>query len=43
MGKVDSCCDVCELFRIAKQRFGEKEDVRVSCLKDETGAVKVSR
>ena len=42
MGKVDSCCDVCELLRNAKQRLGE-EDVGVSCLKDETGTVKVSR
>ena len=41
--KVDSCCDVRELFRIAKQRVGEKKDfVAVSCLKDESGAVKVS-
>ena len=41
--KVDSCCDVCELFRIAKQRFGEKKDVvGISCLKDESGAVKIS-
>ena len=27
MEKVDSCCDGCELFRIAKQRVGEKKDV----------------
>ena len=41
--KVDSRCDGCELFRIAKQRAGEKRDViGVSCLKDENGAVKVS-
>ena len=41
--KVDSCRDVGELFRIAKQRVGEKKDVvGVSCLKDESGAVKVS-
>ena len=40
--KVDLCCDSCELFRIAKQRSGEKRDaVGVSCLKDESGAVKV--
>ena len=25
--KVDSCCNGCELFRIAKQRVGEKKDV----------------
>ena len=32
-----------ELFRIAKQRVGEKTDVvGVSCLKDESRAVKVS-
>ena len=41
--KVDSCQDGCELFRIAKQRDGEKRDVvGVSYLKDESGAVKVS-
>ena len=41
--KVDLCHDGCELFRIAKQRVGEKKDaVWVSCLKDESGAVKVS-
>ena len=41
--KVDSCRDGRELFRIAKQRVGEKKDVvRVSCLKDKSGAVKVS-
>ena len=41
--KVDSSCDGHELFRIAKQRDGEKSDiVGVSCLKDESGAVKVS-
>ena len=35
--------DGCELFRIAKQRVGEKKDVvGVSCLKDEIGVVKVS-
>ena len=33
--KVDSSHDGCELFRIAKQRAGEKSDVvGVSCLKD---------
>ena len=38
--KVDSGC---ELFRIAKQSVWEKKDVvGVSCLKDESGAVKVS-
>ena len=40
--KVDSCRDGCELFRIAKQRIGEKKDVGFSCLKDESGAVRVS-
>ena len=40
--KVDSCRDGCELFRIAKQRVGEKKGVGVSCLKDESGAVRVS-
>ena len=40
---VDLCRDGRELFRIAKQRAGEKRDVvGVSCLKDESGAVKVS-
>ena len=40
--KVDSCFDGRELFRIAKQRVGEKNDVAgVSCLKDESGMVKV--
>ena len=35
--KVDSSCDGHELFRIAKERAGEKSDiVGVSCLKDET-------
>ena len=34
---------VCELFRIAKQRVGEKRDVvGVRCLKDQSGVVKVS-
>ena len=41
--KVDSSCVGCELFRIAKQRAGEKSDiVGVSCLKDESEVVKVS-
>ena len=41
--KVDLCHDGRGLFRIAKQRAGEKKDaVRVSCLKDESGLVKVS-
>ena len=43
MEKIDSCRDSRELFRITKQRIGEKKDVvGVSCLKDESGAVKVS-
>ena len=43
MEKVDFCCDGRELFKIAKQRDGEKRDVvRISCLKDESGAVKVN-
>ena len=43
MERIDSCRDGRELFRIAKQRVGEKEDVvGVSCLKDESGAVKVN-
>ena len=37
------CHDGHELFRIPKQRTGEKRDViGVSCLKDESVAVKVS-
>ena len=41
--KVDSCHDGHELFRIAKQKVGEKKNfVGVSCLKDESGAVKVN-
>ena len=41
--KFESCHDGHELFRIVKQRTGEKKDVvGVSCLKDESGAVKVS-
>ena len=36
------CRDGCELFRISKQRVGDKNDVvKVSCLKDESGVVKV--
>ena len=36
--KVDLCYDGRELFRIAKQRAGEKKDVvGVSCFKDESG------
>ena len=42
MEKADLCCDGCEVFRIAKQRFGEKKDVvGVSCLNDESRVVKV--
>ena len=41
--KVDSSRDGRELFRIAKERAAEKSDVvGVSCLKDESGPVKVS-
>ena len=41
--KVDLCHDGRELFRIAKQRSGEKKDVvGISSLKDESGLVKVS-
>ena len=41
--KVDSSRDGRELFRIPKQRAGEKSDVvGISCLKDKNGAVKVS-
>ena len=37
------CCDGCELFRIPKQRVGEKKDVvEVSYLKDESEVVQVS-
>ena len=39
--KIESCRDGCELFRITKQRVGEKKVVGVSCLKDESGTVKV--
>ena len=42
MEKADSRHEDRELFRIAKQRFGEKKDVVwVSCLKDGSGTVKV--
>ena len=38
-----SCDDDRELFRIAKQRVGEKRNVvGISCLKDESDAVKVN-
>ena len=41
--KVDSYRYGRELFRIPKQRAGEKRDVvGVSCLKNESGAAKVS-
>ena len=41
--KVDSCHNGCELLSITKQRAGTKRDVvGVSCLKDESGRVKVS-
>ena len=40
--KVDLCRDGRELFRIVKQRVGEKKDVGVSCLKDQCGTVEVS-
>ena len=41
--KVKPCRDSRELFRIAKQRAGEKKYVvGVSCLKDESEAVRVS-
>ena len=41
--KADSSRDGFELFRIAKQRAGEKSDVvGVCCLKDESGVVKVN-
>ena len=43
VGEVDSCRDGRELFSIGKQRVGEKKDVvGVSCLKGESGAVKMS-
>ena len=42
MEKVDSCRDGRELFRIVKQKVGEKKDVvRVSSFKYGSGAVKV--
>ena len=41
--KVNLCRDGRKLLRIAKQRAWEKRDVvGVICLKDESGAVKVS-
>ena len=41
--KVDSCHDGRGIFRISRHRVREKKDVvGVSCLKDESGAVKVS-
>ena len=41
--RADLCHDGRELFRIAKQRVGKKKGVvGVSCLKDESGMVKVS-
>ena len=43
MQKVDSCDDGRKLFRITKQRVGEKKGgCWVSCLKDQSGVVKVS-
>ena len=43
MDRVDSCRDGSELFRIAKQKIEKKKNVvGVSCLKDESGMVKVS-
>ena len=41
MERVDSYCDGHELFRIAKQRVGEKKDVGIICLTDENGGLKV--
>ena len=41
MGEVDSRFDGYQLVRTTKQRVGEKL-LGVSCLKDESGAVKVS-
>ena len=42
MQKLESCRDGCELFKNSKG-FGEKKDVvGVSCLKDESGVVKIS-
>ena len=40
--RVDLRCDGRESFRIAKQWVREKKDVWISCLKDESGVVKVS-
>ena len=41
--KIDSCRNSRELFRIAKQRTGERKDVaKISFLKDESGAVGVN-
>ena len=43
MEKVDLRSDGRKLFKIAKEKAGEKRDVvRVSCLKDETGQVNIS-
>ena len=43
MEKVDLCHDGHELFRIRKQKVGEKEDVvGVSCYQDESGVVNLS-
>ena len=40
--KVALCCNGHELFRIAKHRVGVKKDnVGLSCINDESGAVKV--
>ena len=42
MEKVALCCNGHELFRIAKHRVGVKKDnVGLSCINDESGAVKV--
>ena len=41
MQKVNSCHDVHELLRIAKQRAGEKPDaIELNCLKDVSSVVK---
>lgn len=41
MEKADCCCDICELFRITKQRAGGKHDViGVNRLEDELGVTK---
>ena len=43
MEKVDSFCDSHEVFRIAKQRAGERRVVvGICCHKDRSGGVKVS-